>query len=124
MRAIAADIVKRYPVEEPSASLPDEWPAPESLVESLPDVAQFDLDLMPESLRPLVKDVAERMQVPLDFPAVAAIATLAGVTNRRACIQPKRNDHTDGRAEPLGRYRSAAWDARIPVLSASRNRRV
>jgi putative DNA primase/helicase len=34
------------------------------------------------------------MQVPLDFPAVAAIATLAGVTNRRAVIQPKRNDHT------------------------------
>ncbi len=94
VRAIAADIVKRYPVEEPSASLPDEWPAPESLVESLPDVAQFDLELMPESFRALVKDVAERMQVPLDFPAVAAIATLAGVTNRRAVIQPKRNDHT------------------------------
>ena len=64
------------------------------MAESLPDVAQFDLELMPESFRPLVKDVAERMQVPLDFPAVAAIATLAGVTNRRAVIQPKRNDHT------------------------------
>ncbi len=74
--------------------LPDEWPEPEPLAESLPDVAQFDLELMPESFRPLVKDVAERMQVPLDFPAVAAIATLAGVTNRRAVIQPKRNDHT------------------------------
>jgi putative DNA primase/helicase len=55
---------------------------------------QFDLELMPESFRPLVKDVAERMQVPLDFPAVAAITTLAGITNRRAVIQPKRNDHT------------------------------
>ena len=64
------------------------------MAESLPDVSQFDLELMPESFRPLVKDVAERMQVPLDFPAVAAIATLAGVTNRRAVIQPKRNDHT------------------------------
>ncbi len=71
-----------------------DWPEPEPLVESLPDVAQFDLELMPESFRPLVKDVAERMQVPLDLPAVAAIATLAGVTNRRAVIQPKRNDHT------------------------------
>lgn len=71
-----------------------DWPEPEPLVETLPDVAQFDLELMPESFRPLVKDVAERMQVPLDFPAVAAIATLAGVTNRRALIQPKRNDHT------------------------------
>ena len=70
------------------------WPEPEPLADALPDVAQFDLELMPESFRPLVKDVAERMQVPLDFPAVAAIATLAGVTNRRAVIQPKRNDHT------------------------------
>jgi putative DNA primase/helicase len=94
VRAIAADIVKRYPAGEPNMLVPDEWPEPEPLAESLPDVAQFDLELMPESLRPLVKDVAERMQVPLDFPAVAAIATLAGVTNRRAVIQPKRNDNT------------------------------
>lgn len=74
--------------------IPDGWPVPEPLTDVLPEVAQFDLELMPESLRPLVKDVAERMQVPLDFPAVAAIATLAGVTNRRAMIQPKRNDDT------------------------------
>ncbi len=72
----------------------DDWPEPEPLADVLPDVMQFDLELMPESFRLLVKDVAERMQVPLDFPAVAAIATLAGVTNRRAVIQPKRNDHT------------------------------
>lgn len=72
----------------------DGWPEPERIAEALPEVMQFDLELMPESLRPLVKDVAERMQVPLDFPAVACIATLAGVTNRRAMIQPKRNDHT------------------------------
>ena len=94
VQRIAADIVKRYPAGEPNMPLPDEWPEPEPLAESLPDVAQFDPELMPESFRPLVKDVAERMQVPLDFPAVAAIATLAGVTNRRAMIQPKRNDHT------------------------------
>jgi hypothetical protein len=73
---------------------PDNWPEPEPLADALPDVMPFDLELMPESFRPLVRDVAERMQVPLDFPAVAAIATLAGVTNRRAVIQPKRNDHT------------------------------
>jgi putative DNA primase/helicase len=72
----------------------DDWSEPEPLAETLPDVMQFDLELMPESLRPLVRDVAERMQVPMDFPAIAAIATLAGVTNRRAIIQPKRHDHT------------------------------
>jgi putative DNA primase/helicase len=70
------------------------WPVPEPLASVLPDVMPFDLEMMPESFRPLVKDVADRMQVPLDFPALAAIATLAGVTNRRAVIQPKKNDTT------------------------------
>jgi hypothetical protein len=79
-------------VEVSPSPIPSGWPEPEPLEDALPDVAQFDLELMPESFRPLVKDVAERMQVPMDFPAVAAIATLAGVTNRRALIQPKRND--------------------------------
>ena len=71
---------------------PDEWLEPEPLGNELPDVPAFDPGLLPDSLRPLVEDVAERMQVPLDFPAVAAIATLAGVTNRRALIQPKAKD--------------------------------
>jgi hypothetical protein len=71
-----------------------EWADPERLADTLPDVMPFDLDLMPESLRPLVRDAAERMQVPVDLPAITSIATLAGVTNRRAVIQPKLNDHT------------------------------
>ena len=73
-------------------NLPDGWTDPEPISDALPEVAQFDLELMPKSLRPLVEDVADRMQVPLDFPAVTAVATLAGVTNRRALLQPKRND--------------------------------
>jgi putative DNA primase/helicase len=40
----------------------------------------------------MVTDVAERMQVPIDFPAVVAVATLAGVCGRRAVIQPYRLD--------------------------------
>jgi hypothetical protein len=90
---IVASIMRYSAVLSVSASeVPPEWPELERLESILPNVAQFDLKWMPESLRPLVKDVAERMQVPLDFPAVAAIATLAGVTNRRAVIQPKRED--------------------------------
>lgn len=40
----------------------------------------------------MVEDVAVRMQVPIDFPAVVAVATLAGVCGRRAMIQPKAKD--------------------------------
>jgi hypothetical protein len=68
------------------------WPDPEPLGGELPAVQPFDLVLLPESLRPLVKDVSERMQVPMDYPAVAAVLCIAGVTNRRATIQPKAED--------------------------------
>lgn len=78
--------------DEPEPESLSAWPEPEPLGTALPPVPQFDPGLLPKSLRPLAEDVAERMQVPLDFPAVAAIAALAGVTNRRALIQPKRHD--------------------------------
>ena len=35
---------------------------------------------------------AERMQVPMDFPAIVAVACLSGAVGRRAVIQPKRTD--------------------------------
>src|ERR1035438_76029 len=89
--------------ESPDSSLPrelatashnvqDDWPEPEPLGGELPPVRACDLALLPESLRPLVEDTAERMQVPLDYPAVVAVLCLAGVTNRRATIQPKAAD--------------------------------
>jgi hypothetical protein len=41
-----------------------DWPEPEPLGGELPAVRAFDLALLPDSLRPLVEDTAERMQVP------------------------------------------------------------
>ena len=70
------------------------WPLPEPIGAELPTVPPFELGLLPEALRPLVEDVSERMQTPLDFAAIVAVLTLAGVTNRRARIQPKENDAT------------------------------
>ncbi len=69
-----------------------DWPEPKPLGGELPAVQTFDLALLPYSLRPLVEDTAERMQVPLDYPAVATVLCLAGVTNRRAAIPPKAAD--------------------------------
>jgi hypothetical protein len=70
----------------------DGWLVPEPLGGELPPVADFDLYLMPAALRPLIEDTAERMQVPNDFPAVVAVLALAGVTGRRARVQPKVED--------------------------------
>jgi hypothetical protein len=68
------------------------WPDPLPLRDDLPAVEPFHLEFLPDSFRPLVEDTAERMQVPLDFPGVVAICSLAGSVNRRARIQPRRED--------------------------------
>jgi putative DNA primase/helicase len=68
------------------------WPEPEGLGPELPSVPAFDAGLLPDSFRPMVEDVADRMQIPMDFPAVVAVATLAGLCGRRAVIQPKAAD--------------------------------
>jgi putative DNA primase/helicase len=69
-----------------------DWEQPEAIQCELPTVQTFSEDFLPESFRRLVADVSERMQVPIDYPAVVAVLCLAGVVNRRAMIQPKAND--------------------------------
>jgi putative DNA primase/helicase len=73
------------------AEAADDWPAPEPL-DALPAVEAFDEELLPESLRPMVVDIAKRMQLPLDLPAVAVVAALSGAISRRALMQPKDRD--------------------------------
>lgn len=68
------------------------WPEPEPPGSELPPVQAFDAELLPDALRDWCADVADRMQVPLDFPAVASVAALGACVMRRAEIQPKTND--------------------------------
>jgi putative DNA primase/helicase len=68
------------------------WPKPEALGSDLLPVPPFNLAMLPEAFRAHVCDVAERMQVPVDLPAVCAVACLAACVNRRATIQPKLVD--------------------------------
>lgn len=70
----------------------DTWPAPTPLPEGLPPVAAFDEELFPPLLREFVNDIADRMQCPPDFPAVALLTVLSGAVGRRCGIQPKRRD--------------------------------
>ncbi len=68
------------------------WANPEAIRSELPPVQPFSEELLPVSFRPLVRDVTERMQVPMDYPAVVTMLYLSGAVNRRAVIQPKAND--------------------------------
>jgi hypothetical protein len=78
-------------VSAPSGA-PDEWPAPLPLPDPLPVVEPFEPMLLPEVFRPWIEDIAERLQCPPDFPAVAATEGLATVVGRRLGIRPKRQD--------------------------------
>jgi putative DNA primase/helicase len=89
-------LLKDAPIYTPSAiaspSGASTWPTPDVIQGELPTVEPFTLDLLPVSFRRLVQDVTERMQVPMDYPAVALVLCLAGVVNRRALLQPKIHD--------------------------------
>lgn len=75
-----------------SPSTPEPWPDPEELPKSLPSVAGFDLALLPHRLRPWIQDIADRMQCPAEFPAVATMVCLSSVIGRQIGIRPKRLD--------------------------------
>jgi Protein of unknown function (DUF3987) len=68
------------------------WPDPVPLRDELPPVPSLDCQLLPNSLRPLVEDVSERMQLPPDYATAAAVVALAGCVNRRAVMRPKQHD--------------------------------
>jgi hypothetical protein len=93
--AVAGDIEALpilTPHLEPETAPEDTWPDLLPLPDALPPVAAFDFDLLPDSLRPWIQDIAERVQCPPDFPAVGAMISAAAVVGRKIGIRPKRQD--------------------------------
>jgi hypothetical protein len=70
----------------------EQWPEALALPEPLAAVEPFEPNLLPEVFRPWIEDIAERMQCPPDYPAVAAMTAHAAVVGRRVGIRPKRQD--------------------------------
>lgn len=68
------------------------WPEPTPLPEGLPPVAPFEPELLPATLQQYVIDIAERMQCPADYPAVAVMVVLSSMVGRRCGIMPKKLD--------------------------------
>ena len=68
------------------------WADPLPLPSELLPVEPFEIELLPESLRPWIADIAERLQCAIEFVAVAAMVALGSVIGRNAAIRPKRRD--------------------------------
>jgi Protein of unknown function (DUF3987) len=95
------------------------WPAPRPLSAALAEVSPFDPDLLPETLRPWVLDLAERLQVSADYPAAALIVMLAGALGRRASIRPQRHDNWTVIPNLWGAIIGRSGVMKSPVLHAA-----
>lgn len=78
--------------QEDDLSIRSNWPPPAPLPEGLPQVPALIPSLLPTTLRARITDIAERMQCPLDFPAVASMIELAAIIGRQVSIRPKQHD--------------------------------
>ena len=68
------------------------WPQPTPLPKGFSSVEKFDYELLPLLLRPWIRDIAERMQCPPDYPAISAMVGLASLVGRQVTIRPKKYD--------------------------------
>lgn len=68
------------------------WPDPEPIKHSLLPVLPLLTMNIPEPYREWVLDVAERMQCPVDFVAVAAIVVTASIIGAGCAVRPKQKD--------------------------------
>jgi hypothetical protein len=69
-----------------------DWPVPEPLRNTLLPVNPLPKNNIPEPFRDWIMDVADRMQCPHDFIAVAAIVTTASIIGAGCGIKPKQMD--------------------------------
>jgi len=70
----------------------NDWSEPTPLPEGLSPVMPLDDSMIPEPFCDWLMDIANRMQIPPDFSAAAAIVAAGSVIGRGCGILPKRHD--------------------------------
>ena len=82
-----AESIENDPIQAPEA-----WDDPIPLNCELLPVMTFNPEWLPEPLRDWVKDIAYRMQSPIDYPAIGAMVAYSAIAGKRLSIHPKRYD--------------------------------
>jgi hypothetical protein len=75
-----------------SSFSPDKWPEPTPLPNGLSPVPAMDPLMLPDALVPWLNDIADRMQVPLDFVGVPAMTAIGSIVGCKIGIRPKQFD--------------------------------
>lgn len=70
----------------------DTWETPVPLVQELLPVSPFRENMLPKVLRDWLIDIAERMQVPLDYLGASVVVILGSLIGRKFGIFPKAHD--------------------------------
>ena len=86
-----------------------EWPDPKPLPHGLAEVEPYSSEFLPAKLAKWVDDIANRLQCPPDYVAVAAIVALGSVP-----ASGLRRIWTRGRSRPRTRQRTA--QRLLPVI--------
>jgi Protein of unknown function (DUF3987) len=68
------------------------WPALQPLHPLLPVVPSLPVTMLPTALQALAGDIAERMQVPLEYVAIPLILSAGALIGRQCGLLPKRHD--------------------------------
>jgi putative DNA primase/helicase len=87
--------VKRQLTQPQTASSSLDWPEPtplKSIKKDLSPVIPLPPKLIPEPYQPWLTDIAERMQCPLDYVAVAALIASASLIGAGCRVRPKKLD--------------------------------
>jgi len=93
-------------------------PAPIPLPK-LPAVPDIDLAILPNELRPLVEDAAERARFRPDFAAVAGVVALGSVIGRKIGIRLKRRDDWTEHANVWGALVGPPSALKSPAMRAA-----
>ena len=99
---------------------PTQVSEPEPLPSPLPAVPSFRADLLPDAVRVWCEDVADGLQVPLDFTAVPAMVSLAGAIGRSIGLSMKQRDHWVERPILWGCVVGRPSSGKSPALAPSR----
>ena len=74
------------------------WPEPKKIRSEIPEAPELPVDDIPRVMRDYAKDIAFRMQCPIDFVVIPMIVSVAGLIGKKVKIRPKQKDTWEERA--------------------------
>lgn len=94
---------------------------PEPLPEPLPSVPPLDPDLLPECVRGWCADIADGLNVPIDFTGVPAMVALAGAIGRSVAVALKQHGQWHERPVLWGCVIGRPSSGKSPALNPARS---